>query len=372
MEQNGSFKKFSYISAGNVIGTILQALFYLLFAAMLGPESYGQLNVIIALAGTFSVISRFGLGQTLQIYQAKKNSKLSHQVNTIFVILTGVAALILVTIDVYAAVLCVGVSFFLMHQHNLLGLRHYKKYMISSLQKNGTILLIPILFYFVLEIPGIVLGMAISNFLATIPFFRDLKIKSFFDLKKHYKILLHNFGVDLSMSLPFMIDKLLIASLFGFFTVGVYQFNLQILFALAVLPGALFTFLLSEESSGVSHKKISILVIFGSTVITVVSIALLPFFVNEIFPKYSEGIFSLQILVLSIIPLSISSVFTAKLMAKESTRIGFSSIIMTGMILGLIVLLGKIYGLVGLSLAILLTIIINTIFLSILYYNSKH
>jgi len=371
MEQNNSFRNFSYIGIGRVTAIVLQAIFYLLFAALLGPESYGRLSVIIALAGTFSVFSRFGLSHTLQVYRAKKNSKLSDQVGTLFVISTSAAALILLTIDVFTAVLCIGVSFFSMNLANLLGLKKYKKYMLNLIVKSVLTIIIPVLLYFVLEIPGIVLGMAVGNFIGSVPYFRKLKITSFFDLKNKYKVIIHNFGVDASGTLPIMVDKLLIAPLFGFFIVGVYQFNLQIFYALGILPGILFHFLLSEESSGITHKKISYLVILGSIVAAATAIFLAPFFVNEFFPKYFEGIFSLQILVLSLIPAAISSIYNAKLMARESTRIGFSAIVRIGSLLALIMVLGQLYGLVGLSLAFLLSITINTVFLVFLYEKEK-
>jgi len=371
MTQNSSFKNFSYVGVGRITAILLQAFFYLLFASLLGPESYGRLSVIIALAGTFSVFSRFGLSLTLQVYRAKKNEKLSDQVGTLFLISTSAAALILLTIDVFAAVLCIAVSFFSMNLANLLGLRQYKKFMLNLIVKSVLTIIIPVILYFVLDIPGIVLGMAVGNFIGSMPYFRKIKITSFFDLKNKYKVIIHNFGVEASESLPIMVDKLLIAPLFGFFIVGVYQFNLQIFYALGVLPGILFHFLLSEESGGETHKKISYLVILGSIAAAAIAIILAPFFVNEFFPKFSDGIFSLQIIVLSVIPLSISSIYTAKLMAKESTRIGFSAIIRVGSLLALITVLGQLYGLEGLSLAFLLSIIINTVFLVFLYKKEK-
>ena len=112
MEQNNSVKNFLYVGIGRVVAIILQALFYLVFAALLDPDVYGKLNVILALAGTFSTISLLGLNITLQVYRAKENSTISDQVNTLFVISTATAGLILVTIDAFAAVLCIGTSFF--------------------------------------------------------------------------------------------------------------------------------------------------------------------------------------------------------------------------------------------------------------------
>jgi O-antigen/teichoic acid export membrane protein len=372
MEKNSSFKNFSYISIGRIVGVALQASFYLLFAFLLEPESYGQLNYIIALAGTFALVSRFGINYTITVYRAKQKSDLSDQLNTLFLVTTSAGALILLSIDLYAALLSLALSFFSMNQHNLLGLKKYKKFMLNTFLKNVLIVTIPVLLFFVLEIPGILLGMVISNLLGSIPLFKMFNIKSFFELKNHIRVLIHNFGVEASIALPRMVDKLLIAPLFGFFIVGIYQFNMQILFAIELLPTALYFFLLSEESSGVIHRKLTYFVILGSVLISSITIILAPVFVNEFFPKYSEGVFSLQILVLSIIPLSISSVFTAKLQAQESTRIGLSAPVRIFTLLAFIALLGEYYGLVGLSIAVLLSIIINTVFLYFLYYRSKH
>ena len=137
------------------------------------------------------------------------------------------------------------------------------------------------------------------------------------------------------------------------------------------MPTVLHSYLLAEESSGVRHKKISYLVILGSVVIALTAVVLAPFFVNEFFPKYSEGVFSLQIMVLSIIPLTVSSVFSAKLQAKESTKVGLSAIVRIGTLMVLLAILGELYGLVGLALSVLFSIIINTIFLFILYYKYR-
>ena len=372
MGQNSTVKNFSFITLGRVAAIGLQAVFYLIFAALLEPESYGILNYIVAIAGTFALVSRFGLNYTIIVYQAKKNLTLSDQVNTLVAITSSIAGLILIPINVFAALLSVASSFFIMNQSNLAGLQQYKAQMLNALLKNATLLIIPFLLYFILEIPGIVLGMAICNFIGSIHFFRNLKIKPFLNLLNNYKVLIHNFGVDASYNLPRMVDKLVIVPLLGFFVVGIYQFNMQILFALEILPVALHFFLLSEESKGERHKKLSYLVILGSIALAITAMLLSPFFVMTFFPNYSEGIPSLQILVFTIIPLSMSSIFSAKLQASESTKIGYSALVRIGILLTLIALLGEAFGLVGLSIAVLISVIINTIFLAILYLKTKN
>jgi len=54
-------------------------------------------------------------------------------------------------------------------------------------------------------------------------------------------------------------------------------------------------------------------------------------------------------------------------MANESTKIGYSVFIKLPILLVLLGILGNVYGLIGLSLAYLISTIINTTFLFILY-----
>jgi len=367
MSNDNSIKNFSYVGIGRIITTAFQALFYLVIAALLDPETYGELIVILALAGTFSIVSLFGLNISMQVYRAKKNYEVTNQITTLFIISTTAAALILLTINQIAAFLCIALSFFAMTQSHLLGSKQYKKYMIYSTIKSGTFFVIPILLYFVFDINGIIFGMAISNFLGSIPFFKNLSFRSFTGLKNYYKVLINNFGVHAGRALPFMLDKLLIAPFFGFFIVGIYTFNLQVFIAISVLPGILSQYLISEESSGVRHRKLSLVVVLASVVLAVIAIILAPVLVPIFYPLYTEGVESLQIMVISIVPLSIGVVFSSRLLAQESTRIGFTSIVHIGSMLILLVVLGEIYGLAGLAAAVLISQCANTLFLYLLY-----
>lgn len=367
MRKNNSLLNFSYVTVGRLVAVILQAIFYLLFAALLEPERYGELNYLIALASTVALVSRFGLNFTVTIYQAKENSQISNQINTLAIVSTSIASIFLLFVNEFAALFSLSVSFFMMYHGNLLGLKRYKSFMFNSILRTSLIIIIPLLLYFVFDISGIILGMAISNFISCLSFFKIIKISSFLHLKNYTKIIIHNFGVDASTGLSSVVDKLLVAPLFGFLIVGIYQFNIQILLMLSVLPTILYSYLLSEESSGASHKKITLFAVIISVVIAVLTFTFSPMFVNQFFPKYSDGIFSLQIIVLSVVPLTLSSYFNAILQARESTKIGLSGIITIAVLLLLLALLGKFYGLLGLSLAVLFSIIANALFLYLLY-----
>lgn len=367
-------KSFSYVTIGQMFATGFQAGFYLLFASLLDPESYGQLGYIIALAGIFSVVSRFGMNFTVTVYRAKGKSEIANQVNFLVLITSGVASLILLPINEVAAILCVALTFFTMNQHNLLGLKKYKRHALTAIVKSILLLSIPFALYLIMEIPGILIGMAISNFLGSLDYIKSLskRFLSFRDIKKNYKVFVGNFGIDVSSTFPTIVDKLLIVPLFGFVSAGIYLFNIQILFALSVLPVILHGFLLSEESSGNSHKKIMYFSLGGSAILTIIAILLAPTVVNWFFPKFVEGIFGLQIMVLSLVPLTISSIFNAKLQSQESTKIGLAVVIRISSLLVFLAVLGNLYGLLGFAIAILISTILYTFSLYILYNKSKH
>jgi len=373
MSEKQTARNFSFVVLGRIVNVALQAIFYFVFAALLGPESFGKLSFLIAIGGTASVISRFGLNASVVVYHGKGDKLLVNQINVFALIASGVAAVILIPFDIGSALIAFSLSYFIMNQHNLLGMKRYKTYFIDSLIKGISILALPVLLYFFFDLPGILIGMAIGNFIGGTHLIKSLsrQINSFREFRNNLKVIIHNFGVTISSGLPKWADKLLIMPLFGFTFVGIYQFNLQILLGLEIFPLALQSFLLSEESSGRSHRKLTYISIIITVMIVITVIAISPIVINEFFPKYVEGIQSLQIMILALIPTVISAVITAKLQANKSTKIGYSALVRLPSLLVLIVILGNMWGLVGLSLSVTISIVLHTIFLVYLYQTSK-
>jgi len=372
MSENNSLKNFSYVNGGRISTSILLGAFYLIFAMTLDPEIYGELSYLISIAGTVSIIARFGTPHSVVVYRSKENHLLSNQLNVFAVITVGIASVILILIDVYTALLCFTSTMFILNLQNLLGLKKYKKFLLFSVIRGGFIIILSVGLYFVLDIPGIILGLAIGNIITTLSFFKSLRfnIHSFDKLRSNFKVLLHNFGVDSSQSIINWIDKLLIVPLFGFVLVGLYQFNFQILLVLSILPTALHSFLLSERSSGKKQTKINRLSIFTSVVLVIVVIFISPNIIEQIFPKFIEGIFALQILVIALVPYTISAILTSGMQAKESTTVGYSAIVKITTLLISIAILGNFYGLIGLSIAVVLSAILENVALFILQKKS--
>lgn len=368
-----SSRNFSYVLINKIITTGVNGIFWIVIATLLLPEKYGELSYFIAIAGVFSLFARFGFPQSIVVFQAEKDLKISQGINFLAGITSSIGAIILISINPLAAIVCLGFSFFAMNQHNLLGLKKYSKFMWNGILRSGLLLTISLGLYFIFDIPGIILGIAIADLVSSIDYIKLLSIKflSFSQVRKQSTILIHNFATDLSYYLPRTIDKILIVPLFGYFATGVYQFNLQILLALEVLPVAIQSFILSEESSGIVHNKLIYLAILGSIIITVLAIIAAPFAIEAFFPNYRDGISALQIILISLVPLSLSAILQAKIQSKKSTKVGYSVIIRVGSLLILLAVLGQMYGLLGLSYAYLTSIILNTIFLFVIYHKSK-
>ena len=369
MKFSKTVKQFSFVGIGKIIGSGLSAIFYILFALILEPSQYGELAFLIAIAQTTSIFSRFGFNHTITIFQGKQDKNISEQINNFVLLSTSVASIFLLFINPFVALLTLSMSFFVMGQHNLLGKSKYKFFMnISILQGLLHLFFVLIMFAF-FNLEGILIGMCISNLICCFPFFKSFSKFNFNfgKLRTIWKTSIHNFGVDASTNLSRRIDKIMIAPIFGFTSVGIFQFNTQILFALELIPLALHSFLLSEESRGNKSRKLIFYLLILSIVISICIFFLSPIFVNQFFSQYSDGIFSLQILGFTIIPLTISSIFSAKLQVMGSTKVGFAALIRIGSIIILIPILGNWFDLAGLSLSLLISSIFYSIFLGVLY-----
>jgi len=370
---SGKTRDFSFVLFGRFFSSGMFAIFSLVFATLLDPEIFGKLSYSIAIAAFVSIISRFGLNYSIVIYQAKKNTELSGSINLFALILIVISALILSTIDILASILSVSFSLSIMYFQNLLGLKNYKRYFWLSIIRGILIIIVPLIFYYYFDLFGILLGLSLGYLITGFQFFSLLKRKvQLIELvKNNFRMFSHNFGVDVSTNLVRYVDKLLIVPILGFTTTGLYQFNIQILFGLEIIPLALHGFLLSEESSGKSHKKIQLIVIFASIIIVIVTIIFSPVIIETLFIKYVDGISSLQIVIIALIPLSFAAILNAKLQSMESKKIGYSAFVRIGSLLILIPIFGQNYGLNGLSLAYLISAILYVIFLIVLFLKNK-
>lgn len=362
-------KDFSQLTLSRTVSSAIRAGFFIFIATLMEPSNYGQMAFLISLAGAFSVVSRFGLPFTVIVYLAKGKTELANHINLLAIITTSAASIILIFVDEFAAFLCITSSLFFLYQRNLIGDKKYKSHLISTVTQSVLMFGFALPLFWLAGIPGIIAGLALSNLVVIIPFFRKISLTSISiePIKENSRVILNNFGVDSANNLVRFLDKILIGIWFGFLSLGTYHFNMQILFAVEMLSVVMYSFLLSEVSRGRKHKKSSILVVLASALFAGMVILFSPFVIESVFPKFSDGIFALQILIVSVIPNSVSLILTARMQAMESKNVGYSAIVRIGTLVGLIGILGTAYGFVGLSIAVLVSVSIHTVFLYFLY-----
>ena len=362
---------FGYLGIGNISGAIILSLFWIFLASLLGPDSYGEVSYLIAIANTISVIAFLGAGQTITVYVAKgvKIENITYTITLISSIITSVIIfLILEKIEVSLYV--IGYVIFGLISHELLGLKLFKKYSKILVLQRMLIVSLSLIFYLLLGLEGIVLGYAIAFF----PFVILLK-KGFKETKRDFTLLkprlgfmMNNYGKDLAKILSRSVDKIIIFPIFGAAILGNYQLGFQILMLLTLIPSIVYQYTLPRESSGEKNKKLQIGSIVVSIILTILVILIGPSISNLIFPKFIDAMNIIHIMSLAIIPISISYIFTSKFFAMEKSKfvmMGSAIFLLTQ--ISLIVLLGDIFGIIGIASSLVIAAIIEAIFLSVAF-----
>ena len=142
---------------------------------------------------------------------------------------------------------------------------------------------------------------------------------------------------------------------------------MQIFTILVIFSSIVFKFLLPQDSSGNSSKSIKKYTILVSVVISVFGVVVVPKLIPIFFIKFIQTVDAISIVSLAIVPETITMLLTSKMLGQEKSRfILIAKLISLGiMIIGFIVL-GPIYGIVGLAFVIVAASIIQVIFLVIM------
>jgi len=360
-------KNISVLTTTTISGSAVTGFFWLYLAGLMGEESYGELGYLIAIAGITSNIALVGGEWVMTVYTAK-GKQVQPVLYIISIISSGICALILYVIfqNIGLSVYVIGFVIFMLTLSEIQGRKLYKTYGKFFLLQKIFFVLISLGLFQIIGAEGILLGYGLSY----IPFFKrmyySIKTKNFdFKfIKEKSGFMINNYSLDLTGSVKGQIDKLMIAPMFGFGILGNYYLGLQVVSILSILPGIMFTYLLPQDASGKSTKKIRILTILGSVVLAILGIFLAPILIPILFPEYNESVNLIPILSISVIPSTIASMFTSKFLGKEK-----SSYVLIGYIISIIILvlgiiiLVDIFEVIGLAIAYVSSITAQAIFL---------
>lgn len=366
----------TYVSIGNFSGTVLGAVLWLILGTLLSKEDYGLLNYDIAIATIASNLSIFGLNITVTTFLAKKDEKILPESNLVVFLASLCAAIfaVLITNNLLMALLILGFAFFEMSTSELLGRKKYREYMVVSAGQKALLVVAALTLQTAFGINGILLGYVIASFAFSFRYvFSVRKIAfSFASVKSKWKFAFNNFVASMAMIITFSYDKLLIGPVFGFDVLGVYQFGLQFLMFLSVVPGILFSYLLPEIAGNKSRSNTAIVGILFSILIAIAFIFLTPRIIETYFASFRESIQLAQIMVLGVIPLAVSSIINSRLLGREkSGEVLKSSAIYLLSQTTLILVLGHYYGAMGLSIATVLSLSVQASYLFLANFSKE-
>ena len=367
-----SYKGLALIGSADLIGGAISAIFWLVIASLLLVEEYGEISYFVAIA-SLGICCVVGSSDTLMVFSTK-NQKIVPTLLLLTLILTMIASLIAFVIIQKFEIIFLIFSFivFQVSITLLLGKRLYAKYSKFLLTQKILQFAIGIGLYFLLGVNGVLIGIALSNF-ALIPIFykelRNFKIDLSL-LKPKKEFIINNHIIYAISVFRRDIDKIIVVPILGFTVLGNFALTLQFYAIMMIFSSVAFKYLLPRDVSGEKNIQLKIFLILLSVVITLSGIFFSPFFIENFFTKFSESIIPIQIASLSVISTTISVILYSKILALEKSRFLMiaNSVQLCAILIGTVIL-GILYGIIGVTIAFVLGNTVHTITLAVINYN---
>ncbi len=368
------------IGSANLLGNGISAIFWFSLASLINPEEYGQIHYFLAIAGMAQLLSLISTTNALQVYVAK-NIKI-HSTLFFISIIAGIVSSLVVFLffsRTDTSLLVLGYIIFELSNGFLLGKKLFSNYAKFFLTQKILTVIFGFGLYFTFGVDGIIFGLVLSY----VPYiwilvneFRNTRI-DFSLLKPRKGFLINNYGINISSAVGGQMDKLIIAPILGLELLGNYSLAMQFAVILMLLPTTVFKYLLTQDSSGKNTKNLKKNTIFASVGLATFGIVILPMIIPILFPNYIDTVIAIQIISVAIIPGTIGIFYDSKLLSIEKSKflvIGKGIGLFT-MISGFVIL-GPIYGIIGLAVTLVVSSCLQTLVVIIasktIRYEEKH
>jgi O-antigen/teichoic acid export membrane protein len=365
-----SLKDLASVGIANVAGTLISGIFWLVLARLMDAEQYGEINYFIAIASVASAISFLGAADALMVFSAKK-TRIESPLLIITTITSIICALVLFTLfsNIEISLYVIGYVIFNHLIYESLGRKLYPSFSKYFIIQRLLLVTFALGFFFLLGPMGVVLGYALSFFPFLLKIYKKYKISKneFSLLKEKIPFMRDSYGLSLLIVTSGYVDKLIIAQLFGYSFLGNYQLSFQILMILTTISGIVFSYLLPQEASGKSHKKLWTITIFIVLVTSVLTIILAPSLLPILIPKYEPAIDLIQIMSIAPVFMTITLRYTSKFLSDEKSKIVVigKAIYLSSHIIG-IFSLGPIFGIQGVALSFVIASILEALYFMII------
>ena len=371
IKQIKGLKSISQIGAATAGGNAIAAIFWIYMADLMGQEDYGELGYMLSIAGIASTISILGGQWTMSVYTAK-GVRIESSLYFISIITSTVSAIILYFLfeNIGMSVYVISIVIFNLFTAEILGKKRYKTYSKIFFLQKIILVTLAILLYYILGAEGVLLAYGISYLVFTSRIISALRNHEFnFGLlRQRFKFWMFNYIIQLSNSARAQIDILLIGPLFGFTLVGNYFLGLQVVGLFLILPLIIFKYTLPQDSSGSSTKQIKIIAVVASIGFALLGIFVAPEVILFALPEYADTVELIPLLSLAIIPRTVTTMLMSGFLGKENNM----HLLVGNLIAFSIVVLGILYlpeyfDIMGLAIAYVLSVTIQTIYLLIVY-----
>ena len=348
---NKKFKDLTSIGVAGIVTTIIGGIFWLFMASILGAEKYGEVSYLISIGVIASTFALAGNVNTLIVYRAK-GEKIQTAIFFVSIITSIVVSIVLFLIvnNIEIGVYVMGYVIFSLIIALLQGEKKFRKYAILLITQK--ILMVGLSFgmFCLIGFQGIIFGIALSFLPYSFILYKEFK-KTKIDLsilKKRSGFMINDFTLNIAGALHGSFDKIIIAPILGFTILGNYQLGIQFVSVMTIIPLMIFNYTLPNDATGNSNILIKKIIIIVSVVLAILSIVLAPIVLPHIFPEYENAIEIIQIMSISVIPITIIMNYVSKFLGSGNSKI---VIIGTGIYVGIqittIFLLTDLFGVNG-------------------------
>ena len=360
-------KGLASVGATDIVGSGIGAIFWFYIASVIEAEQYGEISYFLGIAGLIQIIALIGTTNVITVCLAKK-IRIEATLYFLSLVISFISSVIIFAllhrIDVSLLIFAFVIND--LSIATILGTKCYTSYPKFILTQKVLLLVTGIILYHFIGVESIIFAIVISY----IPFiiimrkgFMNSKI-DFTLFKKKKEFILNNYVIMLASGFRRDVDKLIIPPLLGFAILGNYALSLQIFSVLAIFSGILYKYILPEDASKNSNKKLKKASIVFTAGIAIAGYFVLPEMIPWVFPNYIDTIDAIRIMSLTVIPSNMVLILWSEFLAKEKSRVVLISALIQMMIMIVgIITLGSLFGIEGLAWTHLLASSAQAIFL---------
>ncbi len=308
------------VTLGNTLAVLIGALLWFVIARWLTVSEYGELNYMISIGALAANIAVLGLPVTLQTYLPRGEEHLAGGAVAIAGFAGLTLGLMLYMIHPLLPLLTLGTTLFGVAAGERLGRKDYKGYAMLQILSKGTLLAWIVALVPRAGVYAALMGYAVIPLLSSAWLLLQLRnvVPGLKLVRRHLRFSLAALALGLTTVVGLRIDKVLIGYLYGDAALGYYQLAFQFFMALSVIPTSLRAYLLPEKSSGSRTRMAELAGVAVSVLAAAAGIALIPWVVKKFFPNfYPTSARAAQITSVGVIPSSIFSIWSSKLLSEE-------------------------------------------------------